>query len=63
MKAELPEVEMIKRDLEREVVGRKIKGATAAGMTALPRYKNRKSFASQLEGTKIAAVIRQADFI
>lgn len=63
MKAELPELEMIKRDLEREVVGRKIKEASAAGMTTLPRYKNRKSFASQLEGTKITAVIRQADFI
>lgn len=63
MKAELPELEMIKRDLEREVVGRKVKEATAAGMTALPRYKNRKSFSSQLEGIKIAGVVRQADFI
>ncbi len=63
MKAELPEVEMIKRDLEREVVGRKVKVASAAGMTALPRYKNRKSFAAQLEGVKITGVIRQADFL
>lgn len=63
MKAELPELEMIKRDLEREVVGRKVKEATAAGMSALPRYKNRKSFASQLEGVKITAVIRQTDFL
>jgi formamidopyrimidine-DNA glycosylase len=63
MKAELPELEMIKRDLEREVVGRKVKEATAAGMAVLPRYNNRKSFAAQLEGVKITGVIRQADFL
>lgn len=63
MKAELPELEMVKRDLEREVVGRKIKEATAAGMAVLPRYNNRKSFASQLEGIKITGVVRQADFL
>ena len=62
MKAELPELELIKRDLEREVAGRKIKSAAAAGMSALPRYKNRKQFLSQLEGAKINAVIRQADY-
>lgn len=63
MKAELPELEMVRRDLEREVVGRKVKEATASGMSVLPRYKNRKSFASQLDGVKITGVIRQADFL
>jgi formamidopyrimidine-DNA glycosylase len=63
MKAELPELEMMRRDLEREVVGRKVKEAAAAGMSVLPRYKNRKSFASQLEGAKITGVVRQADFL
>lgn len=63
MKAELPELEMVRRDLEREVVGRKVKEATAAGMAVLPRYKNRKSFAAQLDGVKITGVIRQADFL
>lgn len=63
MKAELPELELIRRDLERELVGRKVKEASAAGMSALPRYKNRKSFASQLEGTKITAVHRLGEFL
>ena len=63
MKAELPELELVRRDLEREVVGRKIKEASAAGMAVLPRYKNRKSFASQLEGTKITGVLRQGEFL
>lgn len=63
MKAELPELELVRRDLEREVVGRKIKEASAAGMAVLPRYKNRKSFANQLEGTKITGVLRQGSFL
>ncbi len=63
MKAELPELELVRRDLEREVVGRKVKEAAAAGMAVLPRYKNRKSFAKQLEGVKIAGVLRQGEFL
>ena len=63
MKAELPELELVRRDLEREIVGRKVKEATAAGMAVLPRYKNRKSFAAQLEGVKIAGVLRQGEFL
>jgi len=63
MKAELPELEMVRRDLEREVAGRKIKEAAAAGMSMLPRYKNRKQFSSQLEGAKISGVVRQAEYI
>ncbi len=63
MKAELPELELIRRDLEREVVGRKVKDTSAAGMSMLPRYKNRKSFGAQLEGTKLTAVIRQGEHL
>lgn len=63
MRAELPELEMVRRDLEREVVGRKVKEAAAAGMSMLPRYKNRKQFSSQLEGAKINGVVRQGEFI
>jgi len=63
MRAELPELEMVRRDLEREVAGRKIKEAAAAGMSMLPRYKNRKQFSSQLEGAKISGVVRQAEYI
>ena len=63
MKAELPELELTRRDLEREIVGRKIKGVDAAGMSMLPRYKNRKQFGSPLEGLKIAGVMRQGEFL
>jgi len=63
MKVELPELELIKRDLEREVTTRKIKSATAAGMSALPRYKTRKQFTSTLEGAKITGVHRQGEHL
>ena len=63
MKVELPELELVRRDLEREVVGRKVKEAAAAGMAVLPRYKTRKSFSSQLDGTKITGVLRQGEFL
>jgi formamidopyrimidine-DNA glycosylase len=55
---ELPEVETIRRDLEREVIGRKIKAAEAASMKCLRRYHTRKAFTSQLAGAKIADVRR-----
>ena len=55
---ELPEVETIRRDLEREIVGRKVKAAEATSMKCLRRYHTRKAFTSQLEGTKITDVRR-----
>lgn len=55
---ELPEVETIRRDLERDIIGRKIKTAEAASMKCLRRYHNRKAFTSQLEGAKITDVRR-----
>ena len=55
---ELPEIETIRRDLEREIIGRKIKMAEAASMKCLRRYHNRKAFTSQLEGAKITDIRR-----
>ena len=63
VKAELPELELMKRDLEREVVTRRIKDVEASSMAALPRYKNRKTFANQLIGAKMVSVFRQGEHI
>lgn len=63
MKAELPELELMKRDLERDVVTRRVKDVEASSMAALPRYKNRKTFANQLIGAKIVSVFRQGEHI
>jgi len=55
---ELPEVETVRRDLEREIVGRKVKAAEAASMKCLRRYHTRRAFTSQLVGAKILDVRR-----
>jgi len=56
---ELPEVEVLRRDLEREVVGKKVKAVDVKTMAALAHYKNRKAFSSLLEGTKFCSVARK----
>ncbi len=55
---ELPEVETVRRDLERDIVDKKIKGAEAVSMKVLRRYRTRKAFLSRLTGNKITAVQR-----
>ncbi|MDW3219148.1 MAG: DNA-formamidopyrimidine glycosylase family protein [Acidimicrobiales bacterium] len=60
---EIPEVETVKRDLDRDLVGKKVKEAEAMSMKTLGRYKNRKAFTSQLEGMKILGVERKGLYI
>ncbi|MGH9190471.1 MAG: bifunctional DNA-formamidopyrimidine glycosylase/DNA-(apurinic or apyrimidinic site) lyase [Acidimicrobiales bacterium] len=60
---ELPEVETIKRDLEKEVVGRRIKAVEVTGMRSVRRHPNKKHFASKLEGFKIAGVERKGKYL
>lgn len=60
---ELPEVETVRRDLDRDLSGKKVKDAEAMSMKTLGRYKNRKAFTSQLEGMKIEAVERRGLFL
>lgn len=55
----LPEMEILRRDLEREYVGKKVKGVESSSMKSLPRYRNRKQFASLLEGHKVKSVGRR----
>src|SRR5262249_2182575 len=60
---ELPEVEVVRRDLEREVVGKKVKNVEADGMRAVRRHHNRKQFANRLIGRKITGVQRRGKYI
>ncbi|MCQ3806433.1 MAG: hypothetical protein OXB92_03520 [Acidimicrobiaceae bacterium] len=55
---ELPEVETVRRDLERDIVGEKVKSAEASSMKVLKRYRTRKAFTSRLVGNKIETVTR-----
>ena len=64
---ELPEVETMRRDLEKDVVGRRIKTAevktTKNAMRAIRRYTKRKDFTSLLQGTKISKVERRGKYL
>ena len=56
---ELPEVETVRRELDRDLVGKKVKTVEAASMAVLKRYKNRKAFTGQLDDMKITGVRRR----
>jgi DNA-formamidopyrimidine glycosylase len=56
---ELPEVETIRRDLEKEVQGKRIKSVDVSGLRSIRRHTNKKQFTSRLEGKKIESVGRR----
>jgi formamidopyrimidine-DNA glycosylase len=60
---ELPEVETIRRDLDKEVVGKRIKQVEVTGLRSIRRHKTKESFASRLEGRKITAVQRRGKYL
>jgi len=60
---ELPEVETLRRDLEREVVGKRIKQVDVSGMRSIRRHPNKKHFAGKLEGRKITGIDRRGKYL
>ena len=60
---ELPEVETIRRDLEKEVVGKRVKQVEVTGMRSIRRHPNKKHFIGKLEGHKITAVQRKGKYL
>ena len=60
---ELPEVETIRRDLEKEVVGKRVVGVEATGTRSIRRHRTRPQFTKRLEGRRIAAVDRRGKYL
>ena len=64
---ELPEVEVMRRDLEKDVVGRRVKTAEVKGsrnaMRVIRRHGKRKDFTSRLDGRKLIKVERRGKYI
>jgi formamidopyrimidine-DNA glycosylase len=59
---ELPEAEVLRRDLEREVVGKRVKDVQVETPSVLkPWHRTRPDFAEQLEGRRIDAVRRRGN--
>jgi formamidopyrimidine-DNA glycosylase len=64
---ELPEVEVMRRDLEKDVVGRRVKTAEVKtsrnSMRVIRRHGKRKEFTSRLEGRKLTKVERRGKYL
>ena len=60
---ELPEVETLRRDLEKEVIGKRIKTVEVTGARAIRRHKTPAEFTAKLEGRKIAGVTRKGKYL
>jgi formamidopyrimidine-DNA glycosylase len=64
---ELPEVEVMRRDLEKDVVGRRVKSAEVKtsrnAMRVIRRHGKRKEFTSRLEGRKLTKVERRGKYL
>jgi formamidopyrimidine-DNA glycosylase len=64
---ELPEIEVLRRDLEKEVLGRRIKEAevrsTRNAMKVIRRHGRRKEFQDMLVGAKVEKIERSTRFL
>jgi formamidopyrimidine-DNA glycosylase len=60
---ELPEVETLRQDLSKEVVGKKIKSVSVANGRSVRRHASAKAFRSHLEGRTIKGVARLGKYL
>lgn len=57
--AEQPEIETLRRDLDRDIGGKRIKSVDVPGSGVIPRHSTKKQFAGLLEGAKVTGVVRR----
>lgn len=57
--AEIPEIETLRRDLDREIGGKRIKTVEVPGSGTIPRHATKKQFITLLEGCKVTQVVRR----
>jgi formamidopyrimidine-DNA glycosylase len=60
---ELPEVETIRRDLEKEVIGRRVKTVEVKGKRSVRRHKSGAEFKGRLEGRKVSSIRRAGKYL
>jgi formamidopyrimidine-DNA glycosylase len=60
---ELPEVETIRRDLDKEAMGRRVKAVEVMGMRSIRRHPNKKHFIAKLVGRKLVGVERKGKYL
>lgn len=57
--SQLPEVEVTRKDLEKDVVGKRVKDVTVRTASLVSRHRNRPDFVKALVGRKVDAVTRR----
>jgi formamidopyrimidine-DNA glycosylase len=60
---ELPEVETIKRDLEKEIVSKRIKSVEVFLPRSVRRHENKEEFINRVEGRKVLAIHRAGKYL
>ncbi len=60
---QLPEVEVIRKDLEREVVGKRVKDVTVRTASVVARHRTRPDFVKALTGHRIEALHRRGTWL
>lgn len=61
--AELPEIEVTRRDMEREVSGKKFKAVETAEKKLIAPHKTKAEFAKRIEGHKVKSFDRRGGYI
>ena len=61
--AELPELETLRRELEKESVGKRFKAPEVVGAKVTKRNGNKKVFQARLEGAKVKSVDRRGPYL
>ncbi|MPZ73033.1 MAG: hypothetical protein GEU74_07345 [Nitriliruptorales bacterium] len=59
----LPEIEVLRKDLEKDVVNKRIKDVTVRSATIVSRHRNRPEFVKALTGHKIQALGRRGTYL
>lgn len=60
---ELPEIEALRRELEKDLAGRKIKTVELTSLKCVPRYRTKKAFTELLDGKKVTGLERRGPFL
>ncbi len=61
--AELPELETVRRELEKEAVGKRFKTPDVTGTKVIRHNGSKKAFQSRVEGTKVKSVDRKGRYL
>jgi len=60
---ELPEVETLRRELDRDVLGKRIKSVTVSEMRSVRRHPNKKHFVNKLSGVRLESLERRGKYL